>query len=361
MERKLGERSYNPKSLIPMYNGEGPNHFWDFMQSKIRQNIVGACYNDALTVQQISLETGIPLPYLDDDITALREKNFLIRNGNHYKANIIVITSDCSREIASNATRYHEKIAMAINGFLDERITDFKAIGFYGSHFSEKSLRWMLVTLVFRTILSYDIGIKTGVAPQTAWGEHAYLYCQEEFSEIPEQVFAYSGMMSNKGDSLLFFDYVQKRNGDHHDFYGNGQYVNIFCDIAKGSTDAFSEYDLEAIAEMIRLGYVFKGGNCYRVSTPVYTEEQYKKARAMVDAFVFDTLAPMIMDLNLSAEKILSAHTPRHLQDQVAGISSMDKFTNGISIPATLMIGKKLLSTEWVPFEMPTNFIILNQ
>ncbi|MBR6637591.1 MAG: sigma-70 family RNA polymerase sigma factor, partial [Lachnospiraceae bacterium] len=60
MERKLGELSYNPKSLIPMYSGEGPNYFWDFMQSKIRQNIIGACYNDSLTPQQISLETGIP-------------------------------------------------------------------------------------------------------------------------------------------------------------------------------------------------------------------------------------------------------------------------------------------------------------
>jgi len=71
MERNLGELSYNPKTLIPMYNGEGPNHFWNFMQSKIKQNIVSACYNDALTVQQISLETGIPLPYLDNEIKEL--------------------------------------------------------------------------------------------------------------------------------------------------------------------------------------------------------------------------------------------------------------------------------------------------
>lgn len=58
MERNLGELSYNPKALIPMYSGQGPNQFWQFMQSKIKQNIVCACYNDSLTVQQISLETG---------------------------------------------------------------------------------------------------------------------------------------------------------------------------------------------------------------------------------------------------------------------------------------------------------------
>ena len=75
MERNLGELSYNPKTLIAMYSGQGPNQFWQFMQSKIRQNIVNACYNDALTVQQISLETGIPLPYLDDEIKALESSS----------------------------------------------------------------------------------------------------------------------------------------------------------------------------------------------------------------------------------------------------------------------------------------------
>ena len=63
MERNLGELSYNPKALIPMYSGQGwqsphprfqgmlipmysgqgPNQFWQFMQSKIKQNIVCAC------------------------------------------------------------------------------------------------------------------------------------------------------------------------------------------------------------------------------------------------------------------------------------------------------------------------------
>ena len=76
MERTLGELSYNPKTLIPLYHGEGPNSFGNFMESKIKQNIISACYNDALTVQQISLETGIPLPYLDDEIKEWNASRF---------------------------------------------------------------------------------------------------------------------------------------------------------------------------------------------------------------------------------------------------------------------------------------------
>lgn len=76
MERKLGKLSYNPKKFIPNYSGEGPNRFYAYMNNLIRQNIVLACYNDSLTPERISLETGIPLPYLDDEILELTNKSY---------------------------------------------------------------------------------------------------------------------------------------------------------------------------------------------------------------------------------------------------------------------------------------------
>jgi len=135
MERNLGKLSYDPKTLVPMYSGHGPNQFWEFMQSKIKQNIVSACYNDALTVQQISLETGIPLPYLDDDIKELEDKQIIIREGNRYKTNVIIITSECADEMERSVTKYHELIADKIEGFIKEKLLEYKSIGFIGSDF----------------------------------------------------------------------------------------------------------------------------------------------------------------------------------------------------------------------------------
>ncbi len=361
MERKLGTLSYNPKALIPMYSGEGPNYFWDFMQSKIRQNIIGACYNDSLTPQQISLETGIPLPYLDDEIEALTSKNLLVKDGNHYKTNIIVITSDCNSELDRNATMYHEEIANTINDFISANLSELKAIGFIGSDFSTNSMRWILATLIFRATMNYNTVDKALEMPTTAWSEKAYLFCTEKTPETSEQIFAYSGMNSKNKDTLLFLDYRPKLRGDHHDFYGNDRYVNIICDIAKGEWKNFSEYDLEAIAEMIRLGYVIKINDTYKLTLPIFTNAQYEKAYALAKKFVDEELSNILSALNSSAMKILSNHTPKHLQEQVPGIAALDKFIHAISIPATIMIEKNYLSTDWKALEMPTNFIILNR
>ena len=358
MERNLGELSYNPKTLIPMYSGNGPNRFGAFMQSKVKQNIVSACYNDELTVQQISLETGIPLPYLDDEIKELENKQIIIKDGNHYKANVIVITSECADEIERAVAKYHEQIADKIEAFLGESIVEYKSIRFAGSEFSENTLRWQLATVLFRMICGIDCGDKVN-APKTGWGESAYLWCLEKLNE--KHIFSYCGVDDKHGNSLYFFDYWKggKGKGDHHDFYGNDRYINIFCDLCRGEKKPLSEYDLEAVAEMIKKGYVIKDDEKYKVTVPVYTSGQYKTVVDMVQAFISNELVSVIGALDHSAAKILSAHTPKHLQNQVDGIASMDKFVNAVCIPATILMDRQALSTAWHPLEMPTTYVVL--
>ncbi|MGM9684081.1 MAG: sigma-70 family RNA polymerase sigma factor [Eubacteriales bacterium] len=360
MERNLGELSYNPKTLIPMYSGQGPNQFWQFMQSKIRQNIVSACYNDALTVQQISLETGIPLPYLDDEIKALEDRQIIIREGKHYKANVIVITSECADEIESAVTKYHEQIADKMEAFINDKIYEYKQLGFVGHDFSENTLRWQFATILFRMIRGVDCGGTTD-APKTGWGESAYLWCIEKLNE--KHIFSYCGVDDKHGNSLYFFDYWKdgKGKGDHKDFYGNERYINIFCDICRKEKMTLSEYDLEAIAEMIKKGYVIKENETYRATVPVYTAEQYKAIINTVNGFISAELASIVREMDKTAATILSSHTPKHLQDQVAGIATKDNFVNAVCIPATILIERQFLSLAWHPLEMPTTYVVLKK
>lgn len=207
-------------------------------------------------------------------------------------------------------------------------------------------------------ISGVDSGEETA-APKTGWGEAAYLWCVEKLNE--KHIFRYCGVDGKHGDSLYFFDYWKggKGKGDHHDFYGNERYINIFCDLCRGEKTNFSEYDLEAIAEMIKKGYVIKENETYRVTVPVYTFDQYKDILNMVKEFISKELVSIIQELDRSAAKILSAHTPKHLQNQVNGIASMDKFVNAVCIPATILIDRQFLCTAWHPLEMPTTYVVL--
>ena len=365
MERKLGSLSYNPKIFVPLYMGSGPNHFWDFMQSKIRQNIVSACYNDSLTAEQISLETGIPLPYLDDDIKALVAKQILIKDGTHYKANIIIITSECTDEINRNAASYHHKIADSIRHFIETNLENFKQISFTGADFSDNTLHWQLMTFVLAAITLFQTNVldtnDASEFPETAWGDHAYLWLVEKDSGLNNRIFNFSQENSRQGDRIHFFDYLPHPKGDHHDFYGNTRYVNILCDIARGHLDNISAYELEAVAEMIRKGYVVKENNTYQVTMPVFTMEQYAEAVQLARKFVSEKLGEVIQELDQLSIKILNEHTPKYLQKQVPGIAGADRFVHAACIPISILVDRKFLNTNWNPLEMPTTFVVLNQ
>ena len=111
---------------------------------------------------------------------------------------------------------------------------------------------------------------------------------------------------------------------------------------------------------MIKKGYVVKENGTYRATVPVYTTEQYKIIMNTVNEFISDELASIVREMDKAAATILSSHTPKHLQDQVAGIAAMDKFVNAVCIPATILIDRQFLSTSWHPFEMPTTYVVLN-
>ncbi len=362
MERKLGELSYNPKKLIPLYSGEGPNRFWDFMKRQIPQNIVSACYNDQLTADQISIETGIPLPYLDNEIKELTDKKLLIKDGKRYSTNIIIISRDCSEEIARQTVCCYQKHAEKIQDFVTRYLNVFRDLKFYGSSFSENTLRWQLTTLVFRAIMfgrqNTDCD-DCGEAPVTGWGERAFIWCEEEYAETKKSVFQYSSVVSSFGDSILFLDYLPAPKGNHHDFYGNDRYINIFCDIARQNDKVLSEYDLEAVAEMVKRGYVISSDGSLRVTVPVYKADQYNNINEYITEFVCRELTSVIHSIDQRAEKVIAEHTPRHLKNQISGIARQNKFYHAVCAPAKIMVENGFLNTCYHPLEMPTTFVVL--
>lgn len=360
MERRFGTLSYDPKTLIPLYCGDGPNYFWDFMQSKIRQNIVSACYNDALTPQQISLETGIPLPYLDEEIKALADKKILVAEGPRYKTNIIIITADCRGEMDTASEDCRRRIADGMAAYLEANLTAYQQLGFAGSHFSDNTLRWQLLIPLFRAIEPFDGFMELDI-PETGWGGRACQWCVEATaSETPQYMFNFCQLDSARGDRVMFYDYLPKPYGDHHDLFGKPRHVNILCDIARGDDAKLGEYDLEAVAELIRLGYVRKEGDGFAVNMPVYTAEQYARVRSMAEIYAATVLKPTLDKLHETAVSVLSQHTPKHLREQVETVAFMEKHTSAVSLPALCLIEEGHLIPNWHAGEMPTTYIVLN-
>ena len=134
---------------------------------------------------------------------------------------------------------------------------EYVKLGFYGADFSENTLRWQLSTIMWRTIRGYAFK-NVGKPEKTGWGEHADIWLKEDSGDMTALTFNYCTVESKGGDTVWFFDYLPALKGDHHDFYGNPRKIDLLCDIANGTADNLSEYDLETIAEWFAKGMLYR-------------------------------------------------------------------------------------------------------
>ena len=104
-------------------------------------------------------------------------------------------------------------------------------------------------------------------------------------------------------------------NGEmvHHYCFNRQNVTNVFLDIAKESTEQFSENDKAVAADMVRKGYVIADSDALFVNAPVYTKEQYE----MLKEIFADTAAEIADNaeaLKDTVAKIIKNHIPVHLK-----------------------------------------------
>lgn len=148
---------------------------------------------------------------------------------------------------------------------------------------------------------------------------------------------------------------------DHHDFYGNARYIDILCDVAHGRCGGFSAYDREAVAEMVRKGYVRAADGVFTPAIPVFTQAQYDIAAALAQRFADERLGLLLRCVSQTVERVLREHTPAHLQGQVPAIADANRFLYAFCTPAQLLVERRILSADWKATEMPTVSVMLNE
>ncbi len=102
MERLYGQKSYRPEGFEIDYWGLvdfNPNDYEDFKKRKIKGNILLSAYYNAMSMQELSIELGVALPYLEDEIKLLIERKYLVCDNGKYLTNIPIFTLDCTNVI----------------------------------------------------------------------------------------------------------------------------------------------------------------------------------------------------------------------------------------------------------------------
>lgn len=358
MERNYGEQSYNPRNMSLRFWGTGSNCFWKLCDGNlIAQNILLACYNDSCTVAEISLQLGIPIPYLERDIEKLCEYGVLNKTGERYFTNAIIFTKDFSIETDTKVLLFVQEIANLICKFINENEKKIRNIGFHGKNMSGNLFKWHITGIMLEKAVFSKFQDSLNIKyPKTIFGDDAFVWGEEDYTATYGG-FGTCSLCNKAGDLIRFLDFSINGEMLHHYFYNYPNRINALLDIAKGRTDKFSENDLEEVAGLIKRGLVGKINMGLSVNMPIFTKTQFDELLTLLDPITSE-IANKTAVITQTAAEILVNHTPAHLVETAKSMGWLKMFDNAVVAPVKALMDNGYLHPV-LHTEIPTSYIVL--
>lgn len=362
MERNYGQQSYNPKELDLMFWGNGVNRYYHLCDSKISQNILFACYNDKLSAEQISLEIGVSLPYMEDKLVELCEYELLKKEGQRYYTNIVIFTKDFANEVNTKTSELREKIADMLTTSIVKHEDEVRNIGFFGSNMGKNTFAWQMVSFIlYRAVIEILQNKIHIVYPKDKFGTECFVWGiekKEQSSWNSQFEFGISNVINSVGDYLQFMDFPINGEMVHHYCFNRQNVTNVFFDIAKCNTQHFSDNDKALAADMVRKGYVIANNNGLFVNVPVFTAKQYNALKNIFSDTATE-IANEAEKLMETVSKIMKNHMPVHLKKFAKDMAYLRLFEDAISAPVSILYDRKYLLPYNGDGILPTTYIIL--
>ena len=146
MAREFGKMSYKPENLefqingLPGSNGEP----LCYLSKALDKNILLAAYRTPSTAEELAMEIGVALPYMEEELDVLVNSTLLIKRNNRYETNFYIFSASAQervysryREIAPELTEKLIEICTVRNDWLDENCPDWR----FGNQ-PKEDMRW---------------------------------------------------------------------------------------------------------------------------------------------------------------------------------------------------------------------------
>ena len=157
MERKFGERSYNPAVFCPDFWGNGSNgYIWQTFERKLPGNIVLSAYDKPMSLKDLSLELGVSAVYLEDELEILLKNNFIKKIGNKYQTDFLIFKTDYEREFQRRVPSEEicGKTTDKLSEITEKLLPEYSKKDF-GTGLDDNALRWFIVNFTLLSALGF--------------------------------------------------------------------------------------------------------------------------------------------------------------------------------------------------------------
>ena len=356
MAREFGVRSYKPEEVgfTNSCSSFGENgQPWTILNHGMYKNIFLEAYGNPSTAEELSLELGIALPYMEEELEYLTRETFLIKEGNKYKTSFPIIGKEAQVKIWSYNCRAIPPLTTLLEKLLDDYIKICNAHGIhpYGDFVSYEDAKWTLLMKAFDKF-AYENRNKHSYTKRPNGGNWDIVGFQN--ADIPS--IPYTGL---HGCDSTFMQYKFKYKDimmKTPEYLDHDEAMAIKA-VAEGKWEIC---DKKALERLMEYGYVVKTDLGYEPTIVVfgmkldkYTEGFTAEEQALIAGYASE-IRKIFADTTEYAERVTIDDLPNELKND----ERMCKFACSNNKLARNYILDQALKDGWIKYDDATSKVI---
>lgn len=331
MTRTLGEKSYNPGTFRLDFWGD-KNKYYDLFNRKLPGSIVLAAYYEPMTAEALSMELGVSMPYLEEEIEILEAAGVLKKIGNKYQTNIVIITDAYEKEFVKNTSAVYVAVAESAFEKVTSLLPQIREFDFYGNNYDDNRLIFGLLNLAF--VKGYVLARNKsplGNPNSLPLGCYGWIfgydndYANHHFHGVTMETWNKSGTAWYSAENYRAIKQAQMY--DHYDFRNK---TEALCDAILGK-DANKENP--TLSWLIENKFILCENNKLSANFIVFERDIFDEVTCILSDII-EEVANCMIDISNQAEKILLEHAPASLKEQCSDIA---KIHHRLDVAAFLM------------------------
>lgn len=301
-----------------------------YLNTQVARAICQAAYEKPLTVEEISISTGIPALYIEDELPRLEYGDAVCKIGKKYAANFIIFRLQDKKAVQAVSASLIGKIADMLEELFCSRDSFVKELAFYGHDFGMDRLGHILVPYILRkkigALKDERLNLASEPYPPRKDGGYGW-FIVEETADENENSGEYTvgcniaGNENSRRDTApayIYYYWISKYF-DNEIYQNRGTHWLCASGVLSNSKDGIIKEDSltqEDMAMLIRNNLFVKSDDNYKVNFACFTWEQFAEFTALFE-IQDESLEDSLMEWILAVRKSFEQFVPARLADQI--------------------------------------------
>jgi len=327
MAREKGQRSYLAENVHFGKSGmDGKNGSpWSLLQRLIPKNVLLAAYRNPLTMEELCLDLGVAMPYMEEEVRLLTEGTLLkeVSKGK-YETDFIIVDKDMRLDIFQEMVERNKQVSPLLLDLLDRLSPSLNLFLSYGKKMVLEDAYWTLIPLLVN-FLADEVKAPRAIPSQYTDRPHGGKWDIAGYEDcaLPLSVHSsHDGNNHGHAHMTMFkfsIDRLWDRAGELSSYEAN-LLGEVF--LRKRKFDELSDIQQRAIRNLMHRGFVHDNETDLHPTFLVFANSKASEGLQLVkDSEGFGELVSIMMELYDFIHVRIGRNVPARLNNQLKFVS----------------------------------------